>query len=240
MTIQTSETPDDTGYAPPEWEFDAEVTRVFDSMLRRSIPDYDAMRETVLDVGSRYVVDDHAIIDLGCSRGEALAPFIDRFGVRNRHVGLEVSEPMLAAARERFGSWADIRAHDLRTDALPPLPTTLVLSIFTLQFVPIEHRQRIVSDVHARLRAGGALILAEKVLGSDPAMQSMLVETYHQLKHRNGYSLDDIERKRRALENRLVPLSAEWNERLLRQAGFVSVECVWRRLSFAAWVAVKG
>jgi tRNA (cmo5U34)-methyltransferase len=209
-------------------------------MLRRSIPDYDAMRETVLDVGSRYVVDDHAIIDLGCSRGEALAPFVDRFGVRNRHIGLEVSEPMIEAARERFGSFADIRSYDLRTDRLPPLPTTLVLSIFTLQFVPVEYRQGIVRDAYERLRPGGALILAEKVLGSDPAMQAMLVETYHQLKYRHGYSLDDIDRKRRALENRLVPLSAEWNERLLRQAGFVSVECIWRRLSFVAWVAVKG
>lgn len=196
-----------------------------------------------LGVGSRYVVDDTAIVDLGCSRGEALAPFVDRFGVRNRFLGLEVSEPMLAAARERWGpSWAgvvDIRSHDLRTDRLPPLPTSLVLSVFTLQFVPIEYRQTIVNDVYARLRSGGAFLLAEKVLGSDGPMQTMLVDEYHALKHRNGYSLDDIERKRRALENRLVPITAEWNERLLSSAGFASVECVWRRLNFAAWVAVK-
>ena len=31
----------DTGYAPETWAFDEEVTRVFDDMLGRSIPNYE-------------------------------------------------------------------------------------------------------------------------------------------------------------------------------------------------------
>lgn len=235
----------DTGYAPAEWEFDEEVTRVFDDMLRRSIPDYEAMRDTVFDLGSRFVKQHGYVIDLGCSRGEALAPFVDRFGAHNHFLGLEVSEPMVAAARERFAGMieagvVDIRQHDLRETPIPSVPSTLVLSVFTLQFVPIEYRQGIVYDVYDRMAPGGAFILAEKVVGSTALTQRTLVEAYHALKHRHGYSLDDIERKRRALENRLVPLSAEWNERLLTSAGFRHVECIWRRLNFAAWLAVKG
>lgn len=234
----------DTGYAPAEWEFDAEVTRVFDDMLRRSIPDYDAMRDTVTDLGLRFAERGKWIVDLGCSRGEALAPFIDALGVQNRYLGLEVSPPMLEASRERFAGWIGnevvmIRDHDLAELPLPPLPMTLILSVFTLQFIPIEHRQRIVLDAYDRLVPGGALILAEKVVGSTAVMQRTLVEAYHALKQRHGYSLDDIERKRKALENRLVPLSAEWNERLLTSAGFRHVECVWRRLNFAAWLAIR-
>lgn len=235
---------DDTGYAPVEWAFDEEVTRVFDSMLRRSIPDYDAMRETVTGMGSRHVVGGRWIIDLGCSRGEALAPFVDRFGAQNRYLGIEVSEPMILAARERFAGWIDaglldVRQLDLRDETIPRVPATLVLSIFTLQFVPVEYRQAIVLDAYERLDPGGALILAEKVVGSTAILQRELVDEYHELKRRNGYSLDDIERKRRSLENRLVPLSAEWNERLLSSAGFRHVECIWRRLNFACWIAVR-
>lgn len=234
----------DTGYAPAEWEFDVEVTRVFDDMLRRSIPDYDAMRETVTDLGTRFVRPDTWVVDLGCSRGEALAPFVDRFGAHNHFLGLEVSEPMVAAARERFEGMVnagivDIREHDLRELPIPKLPTSLALAVFTLQFIPVEHRQGIVLDIHDRLVPGGAFLFAEKVTGATAQLQRSLVATYHDLKHRHGYSLDDIERKRRALENRLVPLSARWNEELLTAAGFRHVECVWRRLSFAAWLAVK-
>jgi tRNA (cmo5U34)-methyltransferase len=55
----------------------------------------------------------------------------------------------------------------------------------------------------------------------------------------HGYGEDEIERKRLSLEGVLVPQPAAWNEAVLRDAGFVDVECFWRCLNFAAWVGVK-
>jgi tRNA (cmo5U34)-methyltransferase len=43
-----------------------------------------------------------------------------------------------------------------------------------------------------------------------------------------------------SLEGVLVPVTAAWNEYLLRSAGFSHVDCFWRWMNFAAWVAVKG
>jgi tRNA (cmo5U34)-methyltransferase len=42
-----------------------------------------------------------------------------------------------------------------------------------------------------------------------------------------------------ALEGVLVPVTAAWNEQLLKGAGFSQVECFWRWMNFAGWVAVK-
>jgi tRNA (cmo5U34)-methyltransferase len=42
-----------------------------------------------------------------------------------------------------------------------------------------------------------------------------------------------------SLEGVLVPVTARWNEELLHQEGFASVDCFWRHLNFAGWVAVK-
>ena len=53
------------------WESDR-VASVFDDMLVRSIPPYEIMRSTVLEVGSKFVKPDTWIVDLGCSRDEAL------------------------------------------------------------------------------------------------------------------------------------------------------------------------
>lgn len=61
------------------WVFDNEVARIFDDMLQRSIPQLDTMRELVFAVGRRFVKPDTFVIDLGCSRGDALAPFVDAF-----------------------------------------------------------------------------------------------------------------------------------------------------------------
>jgi tRNA (cmo5U34)-methyltransferase len=70
--------------AGPKWQFDESVAGVFDDMLERSIPQCRVMREAVTDVVSAFVVEGAPILDLGTSRGEALAPLVERFGPRNR------------------------------------------------------------------------------------------------------------------------------------------------------------
>ncbi len=226
------------------WTFDADVTKVFPDMLRRSIPGYEEMRTVVEEIGSRFVVDKRWIVSVGCSRGDDMAPFVDRFGVRAHHLGLEVSEPMLEVSRARFSGMIDagyleIRKHDLRRDRYPRTPACLTLAILTVQFVPVEYRARLLRDIYRSTIGGGALILVEKVLASDATADDLLVSTYHSRKEANGYSRDEIEAKRRSLEGVLVPMTANENERALRSAGFETVEGIWRSLNFAAWVAIR-
>jgi len=66
-----------------------------------------------------------------------------------------------------------------------------------------------------------------------------MVDLYYRLKSANGYSQEEIQRKRMSLEGVLVPVTAAWNEELLRQAGFQQVDCFWRWMNFAGWVALK-
>ena len=225
------------------WAFNAEVTQVFENMLSRSIPQYEVMRRACFEVACKYVRPKTAIVDLGCSRGDAIQALLDKYGAQNRFVGVEVSEPMLEAARERFRGYidcgvVDIRQMDLRT-AYPPVVASVTLSVLTLQFTPIEYRQRIVSDVYRHTQEGGAFILVEKILGSSAEIDRALAETYYSLKREHGYSEEEIERKRLSLEGVLVPVTAKWNEELLRDAGFRQVDCFWRWMNFAGWVAVK-
>ena len=84
------------------WQFDQEVTAVFDDMLQRSIPQYNAMRMVTFEVGRRFVQPGTAIIDMGCSRGQALLSFVSNFGAANDYFGMEISEPMIEAARQNF------------------------------------------------------------------------------------------------------------------------------------------
>lgn len=225
------------------WTFDTDVAQVFDDMLQRSIPQYDVMRRTVFELACAFVKDDQTIVDLGCSRGEALAPFVQKFGAYNRYVGIDVSEPMLDAARERFQSLiqaglVDIRSCDLRT-SYPPAHACVTLCVLTLQFTPIEHRQKILRTIYKHTQPGGALILVEKVLGATADLDALMIERYYTMKAENGYSQEQIERKRLSLEGVLVPVTAKWNEELLHTAGFSQVDCFWRWMNFAAWIAVR-
>jgi len=234
----------DTGYAPDRWAFDDEVTRVFDDMLRRSIPDLEAMRRLVVDVAAPFVRPLTAIVDLGCSRGESLAPLVDRFSTANTYLGVEIADPMLAATRSRFAPLIErgvvtVERRDLR-ESFPDVSASVVLAVLTLVFVPINYRQRIIRDAYRALRPGGAFVLVEKVLARGANLDAVYVDAYHAFKRENGYTADDVERKRLALEGVQVPLTVAENERMLRDAGFSEVDTFWRYLNFAGLVAVKG
>jgi len=225
------------------WQFDQQVTDVFDDMLQRSIPQYNAMRMVAFEVASRFVQPGTAIIDMGCSRGEALAPFVTTFGDANDYLGLEISEPMIEAARVKFathpnGEHVTIQHADLRHE-FPQVRSSVVLSVLTLQFTPIEYRERIIRRVFNSLAPGGAFILVEKILGATSELDDAFVDLFLRIKKQNGYSEAEIDRKRLSLEGVLVPVTARWNEDLLHEEGFRSVDCFWRHLNFAGWVAIR-
>ena len=55
----------------------------------------------------------------------------------------------------------------------------------------------------------------------------------------SGYNQESIERKRLSLEGVLVPVTAGWNEDILHSAGFLHIDCFWRWMNFAGWMAIK-
>lgn len=225
------------------WQFDAEVTGVFDDMLERSIPAYREMRQLVFEAGRRFVRPGSHVVDLGCSRGEALAPLVAEFGASARYTGVETSAPMLEEARDRFDAeigagTMEIVDLDLRS-GYPDIRAALTLSVLTLQFIPIEHRHRVVQEVFDHTVRGGAFVLVEKVIGGSARLNALFADVYRDRKRASGYSDEAIDRKRLSLEGVLVPITAAWNESMLREAGFAEVECFWRWANFAAWIAVR-
>lgn len=224
-----------------KWEFDDEVTMCFGNMLSRSIPNYNYMRETVKRIGFSFVQKGTNIIDIGCSDGRAIAPFVSNFKQNNKYICYDVSEPMLEVCRKKFDNYKEyciIENYDLR-NGINKNNTSVCLSILTLQFTPIEYRQKIIQSIYKSLNQNGALILVEKVLGNTFEIDNLLVNEYYKIKKENKYTEEQIRDKRKSLEGVLVPVTANWNVELLKNAGFRNVDCFWRYLNFAGWVAIK-
>lgn len=244
MTEPLKKVSAEPAFGEREWKFDERVTAQFDEMLERSIPQYEVLRQTCFEVGKQFVEPETDIVDLGCSRGEAVSFFLDSCGARNRYVLVEASEPMFEAVSARYAGWLKagvmrIFNKDLRTFYPQAPDISLTLSVLTLMFTPIEYRLALVQKVYDSMKPGGAFILVEKVLGASAAIDRAYVRTYHEMKSRNGYSADEIERKKLALEGKLVPVTASMNEEFLRSAGFRQVDCFWRWANFAGWIAIK-
>jgi tRNA (cmo5U34)-methyltransferase len=233
--------PHDEVMPADRWRFDGDVTEVFDDMLERCIPQYGVMRAAVDAIAARFICDGSTVVDLGCSRGGAIARLVERSSPSVNFIGVEVSQPMLAAARKRFEGKPNVRIEecDLRLMDYPVAPSAAVtLAILCMMFIPIEHRIHVVWNVRRHTRPGGAFIMVEKVLGADAELDSIMVGEYLAMKARNGYTQEQIDRKRLALEGVLVPVPASWNVEMLHAAGFERVDCFWRWMNFAGWVAM--
>lgn len=222
------------------WKFDSEVTSCFSDMLSRSIPDYSTMRHLCFNIGKRYIRDNTHIQDLGCSNGINIEPFINEINPSVIYDLVDISEPMLDVCKDKYGQIknVNIENYDLRYGCKEE-KSSLILSVLTLQFTPIEYRNIIVKSIFDNLIDGGAFIFVEKLIGETSNLDSLYIDEYYKLKRKNGYSEEEISAKRKSLEGVLVPLSYDWNLSMLKEAGFKEVGCFWRCLNFAGFIAIK-
>lgn len=229
-----------------KWQFGSDVAKCFPNMLARSIPGYKQMRELTFAVGEKYLRKDGKIsniVDIGCSNGLSIYPYLEKYGARIRSFLVDNSEAMIEAVNKEYSGWISCGAmqtycYDI-TKQYPQTIADLTLFILSLQFVPIEERQQLLKKVYDHTANGGAVILVEKVQGEDAETDDLLTDCYYAQKRANGYSEAQISEKRRSLRGVLVNLKPAWNEELLRGAGFTNIQMFWRHLNFCGWVAKK-
>lgn len=232
-----------------KWEFDENVAGCFENMLERSIPQYNVMRESVASltydmINADFIKETFRILDIGCSDGLMIERLLNKFDNKGLYVGCDVSEPMLKKAKYKFleqiiNGQITIMNCDLRTN-FPDGMFDVVTSILSLQFIPIEYRQHIIQKIYDRLSLkNGCFIMVEKVLGNTDQLNKLFVKNYYDMKRSNGYSQEQIDRKRLSLEGVLVPVTSDWNIELLKQAGFRQVDVFWRWMNFVGYIAIK-
>lgn len=225
------------------FQFDQEVVAVFDDMVSRSVPLYREIMPLVAHLLAQWVGPEELIYDLGCSTGTAMAFLGHWLPGPLRFIGVDTSPAMLAQATEKLQAYRDKHSiqlvqHDLATVRLDP--AAAMLCQYTLQFVPVMQRLEVLTRCRESLRENGLLILSEKLRVGDARLHETMTEIYETFKQQQGYSQTEIAQKRAALENVLVPMTANEIEKLLLRAGFQHVECMGRWNNFATFVAVKG
>jgi tRNA (cmo5U34)-methyltransferase len=234
--------------APHEpFRFNAAVADVFPDMLRRSIPGYEASLEAIGSLAARYAEAGSNCYDLGCSLGAASLAM--RQGIRAegcRIVAIDNAPAMIERCRSIVreeclrapdGTPVDVVEGDILDVEISN--ASMVVLNYTLQFLPLAERDTLIGRIAGGLNDGGLLVLSEKVVDPDPAMEALLVDLHHEHKRRNDYSVLEVSRKRAALENVLIPETvAQHRDRLLR-AGFGSAAVWLRYFNFVSIIAIR-
>ena len=116
--------------------------------------------------------------------------------------------------------------------------SSLITSIFTLQFMPKSDREELITKIYNGLKRGGAYIFAEKTICESALVQDMITFNYYNYK-RKSFTTEDIMDKERTLRHMMKPNTWKEIEKMVLDAGFNVVQPFWRNHAFVGALAVK-
>lgn len=225
------------------FRFDASVVSVFSDMIKRSVPGYEAIIAMIGELAGRYGQANSHCYDLGSSLGAASLAMAEGLRAPGCNIiAVDNSEDMIGRCKlllEKVNPKVPI---DLQCDDVCSVPidnASIIVLNFTLQFIPVDQRQALVSRLYQGLLPGGVLILSEKICFEDSHHQQLMTELHHNFKRENGYSDLEIAQKRTALENVLVPETLAQHRKRFQNAGFEESDVWFQCFNFASMLAIK-
>ncbi|MGS0674560.1 carboxy-S-adenosyl-L-methionine synthase CmoA [Shewanella sp. 30m-9] len=226
-----------------DFQFDDKVAGVFNDMIRRSVPGYGQIINTIGDLAQKYAATNTKIYDLGCSLGAATLSIRRRVEGRNcQIVAIDNSESMIERCNENLSAYVsetpvELVCGDIRDIKIEN--ASLVVLNFTMQFLSPDDRESLLKNIYEGLIPGGLLILSEKLYFKEDKIQSTLDDLHLDFKRANGYSELEISQKRSSLENVMKPDTLAEHENRIRSQGFSQFSVWFQCFNFASMVAIK-
>ena len=225
------------------FEFNERVVGVFQDMIERSIPGYSLTISMISVMGDKFVQAGSNIYDLGCSLGTV--SFAIQQAIQNkkcRIIAVDNSEAMINECckknlHEKESIEIDFVLDDLLNIKI--INASVVVMNFTLQFIPLEDRKRLIKEIYEGLLPGGVLILSEKVFFNDKNEDEAMIKLHHHMKELNGYEKLEIAGKRKSLEDVLIPEKIESHLDRLKKAGFENTLIWLKCFNFVSMIAFK-
>lgn len=115
----------------------------------------------------------------------------------------------------------------------------LVLSLYTLQFLPLWKRKKVLQRIYNGLVEGGAFIFVEKIRAENSLFEDIWNDLYWDFKQENGLNEQQVIKKAQSLRGVLIPLSLTENLSLLSDVGFQCMDTFIKWHNFAGIIAVK-
>lgn len=219
----------------------------FDEHIEDSIRGYRNLLDDIVNYSRYFVEDNTNVIDIGCSTGKVTLKMLDSNKDHckdARYVGVEIAEGFFDDLDKRQKEikkqfpWANIEFIKDDICNYKFENCSLVTSVFTLQFMPKRHREKVIQNIYDGLVTGGAFIFAEKTIAQNSLIQDMITFNYYDYKRQN-FECKDIMDKEKTLRHMMKPNTWREIEHMLYTAGFKDVQPFWRNHMFVGAIAIK-
>ena len=224
-----------------DFRFDQDVVKVFDDMVRRSVPGYDSMIQMIGLIARMYGQDNTNYYDLGSSTGAiTLSIALNNKSNNNQFFAIDNSNEMVEQCEKNLHNKVDnLQAICDDINQVKINSASIVVLNLTLQFIDVNLRFNLIKKIYDGLEPGGILIISEKIHFDDAVTQNQITKLHMDFKKENGYSELEIANKRQAIENVLITETKEQHLNRLRDCGFVETSCFFQCLNFVSFLSVK-
>lgn len=211
--------------------FAFDTIKDFDNHIARSIPNYDLLAEAIISIAPYFLADNTAVVDLGCSTGNIM----ERINHKGTKYGYDISRNLLPVSHDNcVYALEDIADYNFKM----PRPSSLVLSIFTMQFLPRAQRPHLMKKIYNSLIEGGAFIWAEKVHAESSFWEHTLNSSHYDFKHKS-FTSQEILDKERDLRGMMRLQTSEENISMAREAKFRNSTLLWKFYNFECHILMK-
>ncbi len=222
------------------WKFNKEVANIFENHVRKSVPLYDDIHETIENLSEWFIEEDTNVYDIGTSTGEALKRVMKHHrNKRINYIGIDNSKDMIEKAKEILKDGINLINDDVTNANFKIHNASFITVVLTLQFIPKRKRQEVINKLYNGLNEGGALIIVEKVIGNNAKFDEMFIELYHDFKLEKGLTEKEVFAKSRSLRGVMQPNTTAENMNMLNKAGFSDVDIFFKWCNFVGIIAVK-
>ncbi len=223
-----------------KWSFgQAQVASNFDAHIENSVPLYRHSHDLICAFAEFFLSDGSLCYDLGCATGRLSA----RLAARHQQAAIkaiDIESRMIAHAdATHCKALANVELLTADITQFEFVPADLMIACYTLQFIKPRLRATLLHKIYHGLHRGGALLLFEKVIAADAALQEMATLIHTNFKLAHGCPPEQVITKANSLRGVQQPLTASANKKLLRAAGFSRVFTVMKYLCFEGYLAIK-
>lgn len=216
--------------------FSFETIDSFDEHISISIPMYRDIWVLINHMSTYFIKDRSSVYDIGCSTGQGLQYIADKTQHENvKYIGFDIADNLLTSVNTpRVVKFKE----DITNESVQFDNASLVLSIFTLQFIETKHRLNILKRIYSGLNIGGGCIICEKTIAANGRLQDLFTFSYYDFKQKS-FTESEILGKQKALRKLMYNYTPEELEQLFRQAGFKNVQPFFQAFNFKGWVLIK-
>lgn len=225
------------------WSFGKNVPKKFTKHISKSVPFYLEGHEIITYLSDFFLKEKSICYDLGCSTGTLINKISKKHDKKKiSFYGIDsVKEMIQQAKKENKKNFSNnkIIYKNSNINKVSLMKCDMILSYYTIQFIPPRHRQSIINKIYKSLNWGGAFIMFEKIRANDARFQDIFSIIYNDFKLKNGYSADEIINKTKSLKGILEPFSDFGNLGLLKRSGFKDIIPIFQWMNFKGYLSIK-